>query len=132
MKSTYVTFTTAQRLKEAGYPQPDFATGQVWYNEHGAATLITKNEGEGVFLVTSLVTGRQDRFTPTKEGATFAPFVTDLLERIQNVKETHPNLYFHQSDKVFVCDDWAHNYDDENAADAVAMVWLSDLIPPAR
>lgn len=30
------TYETSKRLKEAGFPQPEFQTGQLWYNQHKA------------------------------------------------------------------------------------------------
>lgn len=32
-----VNFETARALKEAGFPQPKFQFGQIWYNSSGGA-----------------------------------------------------------------------------------------------
>jgi hypothetical protein len=83
-----VTFETAKRLKEAGFPQPEFATGQMWYNQYGAITFLSKKEvaEEGThvyFFCISVVSGRTDRIVPIHDGAFFAPSATDILREMQ-------------------------------------------------
>jgi hypothetical protein len=36
-----ITHRTAQTLKAAGFPQPPFQIGQIWYSENGGTYLIT-------------------------------------------------------------------------------------------
>ena len=40
-----LTFKTAIRLKEAGFPQPEFAPGQFWYDQNGLSFVIRNNAG---------------------------------------------------------------------------------------
>lgn len=80
------TFETAKRLKEAGFPQPDFSTGQLWYNASGALSFIGKKEiahnGQVFFFCTSVVTARTEQMIPINDGAFFAPTATDILREI--------------------------------------------------
>ncbi len=83
----HVTPETAVALKAAGFPQPDFKTGQFWYNEYRALTLIGKLEvdeqtEDRYFFCTGLSTGRVMRMIPLKENAFFAPVATDILAEI--------------------------------------------------
>ncbi len=82
-----VSFETAKRLKEAGFPQPEFATGQIWYNSFGVETFVGKmdvsEEGTHVFFhCFSLSTARVDRIVPIHEGAFFAPSAEELLREL--------------------------------------------------
>jgi hypothetical protein len=79
-----VTFETAQLLKEAGFPQPEFETGQFWYNEFGALSFIGRKEvsesdGHTYFFCMSVDTGRMEKIRPVADGAYFAPTATDIL-----------------------------------------------------
>lgn len=38
-------FETSKRLKAAGFPQPEKAPGQFWYDEHGKLCVIRENQG---------------------------------------------------------------------------------------
>lgn len=54
-----ISFETAKALKEAGFPQPEFETGQFWYNDLGALTFVGRNEvnerfGKDYFYCTSV------------------------------------------------------------------------------
>lgn len=77
---------TSKRLKEAGFPQPDFATGQLWYNSHGALSFIGKKElgddGKTYFFCTSIDTARTERMIPIKDGAFYAPSAADVLREL--------------------------------------------------
>lgn len=79
-----VSFETAMRLKEAGFPQPEFATGQMWYNQYRAVSIIGKMEimedGSGIaFFCTSLHSGRTACIVPVKANAYYAPSATDIF-----------------------------------------------------
>jgi len=70
----YVTFETAQRLKEAGFPQPEPEFGQVWYEKNANAYVlggIKDGELNGSYLygqtfeACSLDAIKDDVFAPT-------------------------------------------------------------------
>ena len=75
-----VTFETAKRLKEAGFPQPEPATGQHWYRQSGGIAYIdfVDSDGEVFALLNGEVKGCQNF-----ESAIFAPSATDILREMQ-------------------------------------------------
>lgn len=44
-----VSFEMAQKLKKAGFPQPEFTYGQIWYNKEGTALNIDLLFGKMIF-----------------------------------------------------------------------------------
>jgi hypothetical protein len=126
MKDT-VTFETAVRLKEAGFPQPTPEAGQWWYNPNGILFVV--------YLVHELVElhelGRRNTSIGHYwEDWTFAPTATDILRELS-------------SDCVlgtkklggWICGSWrliSSDYmkffvagmHDENPAEAAASAWL--------
>lgn len=82
-----VTFETAKRLKEAGFPQPNFETGQFWYNDLGALTFVGRKElnetgKHDYFYCTSVESGRTDLFQPIADDAFFAPTAIEILGQL--------------------------------------------------
>jgi hypothetical protein len=79
-----VSFETAKKLKAAGFPQPEFACWQVWYNEFGIGTFLPKKvpiNGEMFFPCYSLGSGDAvNMMRSVDDGATFAPSAADLLK----------------------------------------------------
>jgi len=86
-----VSFQTAVLLKEAGFPQPDFGQGQIWYlGEHARPDfalfiyLVDQNWigfaeiGGGKYTFSEAIKDWQ------KERHVFAPTATDILEQLQN------------------------------------------------
>lgn len=74
---------TANALKAAGFPQPEFETGQFWYNLFKSPTLIGKSFGEGEFMCHSLESGRSQRMWPTiGEHDVYAPTTMDILREL--------------------------------------------------
>lgn len=66
----YVTPETAKKMKEAGFPQPDFKFGQLWY----------ETERQDFAIVG---TGKFELFKQHREGELiFAPTATDILREL--------------------------------------------------
>lgn len=59
-----ISFETAVRLKEAGFPRPAPRDGQFWYTKHGRIGTVT------------------DEAAWTDNGEVFAPTATDILEHL--------------------------------------------------
>ena len=95
-----VSFETAKALKEAGYPQPEFETGQIWYNSFGAKTVIGRmhvsdeSPHQVSFDCFAVDSGRCERLSPIHEGAFYAPSATEIME--------------HKKMRLCVCDCWGY------------------------
>lgn len=121
-----VTFETAKALKGAGFPQPEFKTGQFWYNAFGALSVIGKKEvadnGTDIyFFCISLATGRQDRMIPIHDGAIYAPTADDILKDLQDC-----SLTFYGGKYLVLERDTGNGKSDwgDNPAELAAGVWL--------
>lgn len=121
----HVTAQTATALRDAGFPQPEFATGQIWYNQFGEATFIGRKDcdihGNTTFFCTSLRTGRTEEMRTTKEDAIFAPTAPDILRELG----LGYGLYVSESGNTFVCRELSTIWTDENPAEACAQAWLA-------
>lgn len=119
-----VTFETALRLKEAGFPQPNFATGQFWYNDLGALSFVGRkelNEKTGkhdYFYCTSVESGRTDFFQPIANDAFFAPTAIEILQGLQ-----YADLTFRDGKFRVVFEHVMNRHD--NPAEAAALAWLA-------
>jgi hypothetical protein len=119
-----VTFETAKRLKEAGFPQPEQRIWQVWYNAFGHGCLIVWAEHStkrfAVFNMAENV--RID--LPSFDLYTFAPTATDILEQEEM---SNCSLYRHFS-KWCVKNQFHFMefdlYENDNPAEAAAAAWL--------
>ena len=132
MKDT-VTFETAARLKEAGFPQPTPEAGQWWYNPDFGPFLVGKlwmvdGRLRNIFYPdTGKVVNKEIRLFPD---CVFAPTATDILRGLS-------------SDCVlgtkklggWICGSWrlisadhmrffVAGMHDENPAEAAAEAWL--------
>lgn len=65
-----VSFETAKRLKEAGFPQPDYEFGQLWYSE---------DERQQAFVGTGQMELLRQHYVGKM---VFAPTATDILEQL--------------------------------------------------
>jgi len=122
-----VTFATAQRLKDAGFPQPKPESGQYWYHPHGQLYWIQSVEGEFCTVHAPNVS-RQSGWIVDTEGWIFAPTATDILREIEFI--LNPLLLL-ESGKWIVCyyagvgnivaiTEKAH----DNPTEAAALAWL--------
>jgi hypothetical protein len=100
-----VTFETAKRLKNAGFPQPDEIGLKVYYNILGA---------ENTCLAGRLI-----------HGQIFAPSATDILKEFFAPEDDGPFLYWSGQNRFWVCDFDIYTFDHENPAEACAAAWLS-------
>lgn len=97
-----VTFETAKKLKEAGFPQPSLEDGQFWYSSK-----------EQVICFGHTV----DNWCETDyDVSAFAPTATDILRQIPGA-----NLKWNGS--TFVCK-YRGKVDDTNPAECAAKMWL--------
>jgi len=78
MKAT-VTFETAKALRDAGFPQPEPAPGQFWYNQKGLLHVVFIEGGEGRCFL-SVDDG--DAWPCVDEGYIFAPQAHDTLAQL--------------------------------------------------
>jgi hypothetical protein len=121
-----LSYETAKRLKEAGFPQPVPEVGQVWYNAIGYPFIIVRNMG-GVFVCCSLRDGNlsnEIKGSDILSACSFVPTPTDILRELGFEFQG----YFAAIVNEFVClqdgapgvKSWQH----ENPAEACAMAWL--------
>ena len=116
-----VSFETAKRLKEAGFPQPEFSTGQMWYNEFSAITVIGKkeldeNDSETIyFFCHSLLTSRTDRMRlALGYGIYFCASATDILRHLpQGLSLSYQNTRF-----------IIKGHKNDNPSEVAALAWL--------
>lgn len=71
----HVTFETARKLKDAGFPQPAMEWGQCWYSVNGHEILITGTSG-GVAYGVDESNHRYTALSP--DGLTFAPTLANI------------------------------------------------------
>jgi hypothetical protein len=121
-----VSFETAKKLKEAGFPQPEPAVGQVWYNEIGFPSLLTRNMGEGEWRFVLLASG-EVRFDLVDFGRTFfAPTATDILPLLG---ESYGLNCEGDGWQVFWMSSWGYEdtiAEHANPAEACAAAWLKN------
>ncbi len=127
MKNT-VTFETAQRLKNAGFPQPMPEAGQVWYaNDVNMRVSIVHVSGRAVNHVNQgymLIYN-----TPIREFKTdcvFAPTATDILAQMPDgysLVKFSGNLFVCTNDQLRIVAEFKYVLSD-NPAEAAALAWL--------
>lgn len=127
----HVTAQTATALRDAGFPQPEFATGQIWYNLYGAASFIGRkdcdSQGNTTFFCTSLRTGTTDEIRLIKDVAIFAPTAADILRELGD----GATIVYHQDvtpDGMPAFQVWADGYMkaiNKSPAEACAKAWLA-------
>lgn len=77
-----VTFETAARLKEAGFPQPEPQPGQFWYRQSGQLLFVQYLHGYGAQMVVVDLPKEVDWHFVAFEHLTFAPTATDIMEHL--------------------------------------------------
>lgn len=106
-----VSFETAKRLKEAGFPQPEYIDAGFCYDHNGELTYI-----------------RECSFPPGGAyGLTFAPTATDILEHFEDC-----TLYYDIRSGKFTCSTGSNSdgiawfsVSHENPAEAAALAFLA-------
>ena len=126
-----VSFETAKKLKAAGFPEPEFACWQVWYNALGIGTFLGRKVliGEKMhFSCYSLGSGRvMDMIVGHGDGTTFAPTATDILRELG-----HSSMFWDERKcgfSISTVDNinligWTV-INNTNPAEAAALTWLS-------
>lgn len=129
-----VTFETAKRLAEAGFPQPTPERGQIWLSEVGAEYLIQAVGQDGSvdysfgnaypFLCRHL----------DADGCIFAPTTTDIMRELPEYAVARHIDYRGQSGEAWFCWDTLDRHETfshpTNPAEAAAMAWLHENKKP--
>jgi len=117
-----VSFETAKRLKEAGFPQPEHKSqGQVWYSGGHYAIYVAAGE----FLRCGFVSKKGENFETLFdrrarmkiENEIFAPTATDILRLLPD-----NDFYFDGKHFAFSGD---MEQGSDNPAEVAAAAWLS-------
>ena len=120
------THETSQKIKDAGFPQPPFSVGQIWYNQSGIKYLITGGEGLLVF-VKRIDAENWSRPLPifNWEGWSYAASATELLPDNYHLMTQAKKWYCrlpHFDGKEF--QDYYPIFYHENPAEAAAFAFL--------
>lgn len=94
----HVSYETAVRLKEAGFPQPEPQYGQCWYNDNGGQIIIghtTDSWGE-----------------PDESFSVFAPSALDLLQSIPSGSITIDLSIFFDNPSETLAEKWLNSHSD--------------------
>jgi hypothetical protein len=116
-----VSFETAKKLKEAGFPQPEPAFGQVWYKSAGSPIIVTSGWEAGFAFV-----GPRSAMTQTtymkrfqEQNGVFAPTATDILRHI------HLNELIYYDDELGFALGGGIGDFDHNPAEVCAEAYIS-------
>lgn len=115
----HVTPATAQRLKNAGFPQPKFAFGQFWYSQNEQVNIYVRAARPNIethhFVGETLTTQHYKA-----DQVIYAPTATDILRQLgEDVTLSYGHGYWLCG--IFCGEDFTH----ENPAEAAALAWLS-------
>ena len=131
-----VTFETAKRLKEAGFPQPEPERGQVWYlpnsvpaycygkcaGDSGPFYLFMYSEEKGLEVYSRNLV----KWSSEINEISFAPTATDIMWHLPSdyelyYSERNEDFVLHIRDERNEISDFFH---DQNPAEAAAAAWL--------
>ena len=136
-----VTLETAKRLKQAGFPQPEFEPGQIWYRKNKEEQIerqyIVKNwlanrifavECATGYLYKDVVFNSKDltghNYAMWSKSLVFAPTATDILREMPGAILVLEN-YGSQGKVWEVWKNGGLIADLENPAEAAAFAWLT-------
>ena len=137
MKNT-VSFETARRLKEAGFPQPEPEAGQFWYIDklgilgekyppyivNFAGVYDIYFSSVGVPYSERAHVGNRLKKEMFKQAGIFAPTATDILMELPS--KWSLRHYDLEGEPVFSCAARGNDlYMNANPAEAAAFVWLA-------
>lgn len=123
-----VSFETAKRLKEAGFPQPLPQRGQIWFFKNGVGMVVTCGgdllDVEMCDYVTASGTLYLNRYL--NDGEVFAPMATDILRHLPGHALTiEGDLWvIFEIETGYYISDW-----NENPAEAAAQAWIHENQP---
>lgn len=114
-----VTFETAKRLKDAGFPQPEPATGQIWYGpKDKTAYLINEVSHKTIYFIALGDYGNEEILEAKHLYLfVFAPTATDILRELQ-----YADLTFRSGKFRVTLEHIISSHD--NPAEAAAVAWL--------
>ena len=134
LKMDIVSFETAVRLKEAGFPKPGFEQDQLWYDGKKYIILIRKYlEGkDGNLIGRYLNYGSWEHLYDIVEHVIFAPTTTDILREFDTIVSFRPYVDVvrgHVWDCTYFKSGPAKDgnwfqHQGENAVEVVAAAWL--------
>lgn len=126
----HVTFETARRLKEAGFPQPAPDLGQVWYYNGGGFLQVVEFDNEQNMPIIYAFGSAYYERRPYWNQLIFACAATDILKELPGYylirygPHDMPNL---PMGFAFGCINPSRNtsWNDDNPAEACALAWLA-------
>jgi hypothetical protein len=130
-----LSFETAQKLKAAGFPQPDFAPRQTWYDEGGRLHIVV-GIGGLIGPDMAMIGGRGHVPYVADDGIdnpVFAPTATDILLELRSTHLCYYLQFSHADAKFWVYSDdttmseiaMIGEVGHENPAEACALAWLA-------
>jgi hypothetical protein len=128
-----VSFETAQRLKEAGFPQPKPEMGQFWFDKKGNLCIVVHNKQDWQFRICffGYLKGRGGYLVEVD--FVFAPTATDILYLLQ--KNTRSPFWWalvpYPHEETWGCieferlEDKNIEFENTDPAEAAAAAWLA-------
>ncbi len=119
----HVSPSTAKRLKEAGYPQPEFKLGQVWadYSQEDQIELCVMFGPHGM---DAKVLNEDMVYVVGKQHLFYSPCATEIIEQ---PRMSMCAILF-DDNSIWNCNDYdmvlEHMTSNENPAEAAAEMWL--------
>lgn len=120
----HVTFETAKRLAEAGFPQPEPQRGQLWYNKAGAEYIIILADNLGMCDYSISPSGKVWLGRGLNDEELFAPTATDILFHLPgwNLAYTTACGWIAYWDAPGLAE--PIQFSHENPAEVCAMAWF--------
>ena len=118
---SYVTFETALRLKEAGFPQQEPTFGQIRYESGEKIVIISSPDKDGGFA--QVYPDCHTIFDEWSQGSIFAPDVEDITALLPSVFTLEMREGRHSCE----IDTWQNliQTQADNFAEAAALAWLA-------
>ena len=134
----YVSYETAVRLKEAGFPQPEPAVGQSWFDMYGKQFVLLRKDQTLTWRFDFAYFLSATKFSDVKlpRGIVFAPTAEDILRELKRLVGEHIEVQMETYENEFVVrlfeDLPFGNFDtiletNENPAEAAAQAFLNPL-----
>lgn len=117
----HVSHQTAIALRDAGFPQPEPAPGQYWYDLSGEIIQVLECHTDDIMILSK--GNREIWISPSafRRRFVFAPTAPDILRELG----LGYGLYVSESGNTFVCRELSTIWTDENPAEACAKAWLA-------
>ena len=123
-----VTFETAKRLADAGFPQPLPQRGQVWFLEGGMPLVVTsKSDAIDMHLCDYVVGGSMYIYRYLNDGEVFAQTATDILQHLPGWNLSKIEDGWRAWFGIFPKKGYSPGvFTNENPAEAAAEAWFFD------